>query len=849
MRHIIKYFLIGITATLLIIFSQGGIKPAGTASFRAVAQNVNLRIEQQEQARSLTLRGHKQLEQGQPEAALQTWQAATQLYRQLHNQEGVSGSLINQSLALQTIGQYPRACTTLTDALELESAICPSPLHNLTSEQIKVLVQQALSQQPPTAVQVLGLHNLGDTLRQLSQPENSATVLQQSLAITQRLPQLDTSGLLLSLGNTDRTFYSRAKALYANQDAAATQQSEVLRTIQEKSHSALAFYQKAAENSRSATTVLSARLNILALLTDVDIWTASQARYQVTELQALHQEVHPRILPLVQQIQTADFSQLSALESANARLNFASSLLGLAQSSDPKLSQTANLGFEAAQAALRTGKNLSNYRFQSSAAGTLGRLYQSQGDSIQAQQQFAAAMGWAQSIQAWDLAYQWQEKLGHMYQQSGDRARATDYFRAAVSSLEQVRGQLLSVDPELQFSFKEKVEPVYQQYMRLLFDSKEPNYEEILQVNEQLRLAELENYLQCGKLNLVSPAKLKGNRPTFIYVLNLGDRFEEIVLSPDGKMHRHRPDVKTLSDNANLFLTYLNGDTLASTPETAYLPYAQALYDQLITPIKAFIPNSGTLVFSLDTTLQSIPMDLLYDGESYLFEHYSTALTLGSQIQPPQALPRQKLDVLLAGVTQASPSFQSPKVPAGLEPLPGVQTEIDAIRKLTASNKELLNQTFTREQFQEAVNSNSFPIIHVATHGQFSSDPNQTLILAWDNPINISQFSTLLNGRNGDQLSLELLTLSACETAQGDKRSALGLAGVAVQSGARSTLASLWLVDEASTAELMAEFYKNLQAGLPKAEAKRQAQLTLRRNPQTANPYLWGSFVLVGGWL
>lgn len=801
-----------------------------------------------QQAQALLDQGKQQLAQGNAATALKSWKRAAALYRNLGDSQGVTGILVNQSAALQAMGEYRRACTTLTEALELEAEICPSPLRSSPPlERVKDLVERTLAQQPPTSLQVLGLRNLGEVYRQLSQPENSEMVLQQALEIAARVnPPLDTSGLYLNLGNTYKTFASRARGQYSNLDALGGEQAQTIQRIEEASNKALEHYQQAAA-SPSLAISLAAQLNRLSLLADLHQWIASQASYSILALQALDQVIQPQIWPLVQQLQTADFSRLPPVERVNSSVSFADSLFRLSQ--DKAFAQAAPLAIESAQTAMKTGKALGNRRIQSAAAGILGQAYKAQGDPAQARQQFAAALGWAQSAQAWDLAYQWQAELGRLLQEARNLPGAIGYYLKAVASLEQVRGGLLAFDPEYQFSFKEKVEPIYQQYMQLLFDAPNPNYQEILRVNEQLRLAELENYLQCGRLNLISATQLQGPRPTFIYVLNLGNHFEELVLSTDGTIHRHTPDSTVLADNAALFLTHLSDTNLKNIPESAYWPFAQALYEQLIAPIKSFLPPSGTLVFSLDTALQGIPMELLHDGQSYLLEDYSIALTLGSQIRPPQPLAPRNLKVLLAGLSQESPSFQLPQVPPGLQPLPAVQAEINQIQAVAARDRELLNQAFTRQRFQTLLESGSFPVVHVATHGQFSSDPEQTLLLAWDQPITVSQFNALLNSRPGSQLDLELLTLSACETAQGDKRSALGLAGVAVQSGARSTLASLWLVDEVSTAELMAEFYENLKDGITKAEAKRQAQLSLMRNPQTSNPYLWAAFVLVGSWL
>jgi CHAT domain-containing protein len=97
---------------------------------------------------------------------------------------------------------------------------------------------------------------------------------------------------------------------------------------------------------------------------------------------------------------------------------------------------------------------------------------------------------------------------------------------------------------------------------------------------------------------------------------------------------------------------------------------------------------------------------------------------------------------------------------------------------------------------------------------------------------------------------IELMVLSACQTAEGDDRAALGLAGMAIRSGARSTLATLWAVNDESTAALMTQFYQELSnADLSKAEALRLAQIKILQNPEFSHPYYWSPFVLIGNWL
>ncbi len=254
----------------------------------------------------------------------------------------------------------------------------------------------------------------------------------------------------------------------------------------------------------------------------------------------------------------------------------------------------------------------------------------------------------------------------------------------------------------------------------------------------------------------------------------------------------------------------------------------------------------NTLVFVLDGALRNIPMAVLYDGQQYLVEKYALALSLGLQLFPPQTLNPESLQVLAAGLVQPPPEF--PQFP----PLPDIKSEFNLIEQTGVTNKQLLDEEFTSKTLEKNVNTTPFNVLHLATHGQFSSSPENTFILAADGAINITQFDRLLRrrGETSDR-SLELLVLSACQTATGDNRAILGLAGTSVKAGARSTLASLWNISDRGTAILMGEFYRELtQNKVTKAEALRRAQVTLlTKYPQYARPGYWSPYVLVGNWL
>ena len=153
--------------------------------------------------------------------------------------------------------------------------------------------------------------------------------------------------------------------------------------------------------------------------------------------------------------------------------------------------------------------------------------------------------------------------------------------------------------------------------------------------------------------------------------------------------------------------------------------------------------------------------------------------------------------------------------------------------------------------FKNQISKIPYRVVHLATHGQFSSDINDTYILTWDARLDVKQLGELLQTKALDsRIPIELLVLSACKTAKGDNRAALGLAGIALQSGARSTIASLWSVEDRATATFMEDFYQELaKTGTTKADALRNAQLSLIKNPSFTHPFYWSPFVLIGNWL
>ncbi|MGH2414916.1 MAG: CHAT domain-containing protein, partial [Microcystaceae cyanobacterium] len=413
--------------------------------------------------------------------------------------------------------------------------------------------------------------------------------------------------------------------------------------------------------------------------------------------------------------------------------------------------------------------------------------------------------------------------------------------------------------------FRDNVEPVYRELVELdlkYADSlkkagkNEQSQQHIVQargVIESLQLAELNNFFReaCVEANPKQIDEID-QAAAVIYTIALPDRLQVLLSLPNRPLSLHT----TLIRQEELEETVKNVRRSLIAPVSSvqdFLPTYQQLYNWLVQPLETELANSKvtTLAFVLDGDLRNIPMGILHDGKQYLLEKYAVTLTPGLQLLNPKPIAEVGLRALTAGLSTIRENFSPHE---GFRPLRNVELELKQIEKLGVSTREFLNDKFTSAEIKkQTVASRVLPIIHIATHGQFSSRVEDTFILAWDRRIDAKQLGNLLRDNTQYQgKSIELLVLSGCETASGDNRAALGLAGVAVRAGARSTLATLWAVEDKSTAQVMGEFYRQLEQAkktkLNKAEALRQAQLALTKNPLYRHPHYWAPFVLVGNW-
>jgi CHAT domain-containing protein len=489
--------------------------------------------------------------------------------------------------------------------------------------------------------------------------------------------------------------------------------------------------------------------------------------------------------------------------------------------------------------------------------GNLGSLYEQNQQLQNAQELTQQALTLSQAVNAPDITYRWQWQLARLLRAQGDKLGAIAAYQEAVKTLKSLRNDLVAVNPEIQFDFRDEVEPVYRELVALLLagqksgeTTSQQNLAQARETIEALQLAELDNFFReaCIEAQPVAIDNVVDrDNPTsaVIYPIILPDRLEVIVKIPQQSLRHytiHQPQAQIEQTVERLQQAITEPDR---TKDVKAL--SQQIYSWLIQPAANDLQQSGvkTLVFVPDGVLRNIPMSALFDGDRYLVEKYAIAVSPGLQLVNPQPIASGELKALTAGLSV--PPANSP-----FPPLPSVKLEFNLIQQAGVAIAELLDLAFTSKSLATKIDSNSFNVVHLATHGQFSSQAENTFILAADGPINVRKFDNLLRSRHRHRPDpIELLVLSACETATGDRRAALGLAGIAVRAGARSTLASLWQIDDEATAIFIGEFYKELaKAKLTRAEALRQAQLTLMKNhPNYRRPGYWAAYVLVGNWL
>ncbi len=369
-----------------------------------------------------------------------------------------------------------------------------------------------------------------------------------------------------------------------------------------------------------------------------------------------------------------------------------------------------------------------------------------------------------------------------------------------------------------------------------------------------------------------------GARPAMIYLRTLRqspddrkavasnpaeDTLEFTVLTARGRFRRRIPInyAKLMEQVVQLRREITNP---LRTHTTSYLPPAQQLYKWLIEPLKSDLNTQGitNLVFLSEVGLRSIPYGALHDGKQFLIEQYSLGLMPSLGLTQTEYRNLRNASLLMVGVSKSTQQQTA---------LPMVQTEFNTIGRIWGKSNQYLNDLATLNTLQTAKQTQNFQIVHLATHANFiSGKPKDAYIQLWNDRLQLGQMKDL----NWNKPGLDLLVLSACRTAVGDRESELGFAGLAVKTGVKTAIASLWSVNDTATMSLMSKFYDGLLRSPLKGEALRQAQIAMLQgkvliqnnqligvtstgaialpseletsNSNFIHPYYWAAFTVVG---
>ncbi len=831
-------------------------------------------------AEQLVGEGRSHYNAGDYPAAFAQWETAQKTYAALGNPDGVSRTLIYQAQALESLGQTRRSCNTLLKALSLPQQDCA---------QLKLTDLEAQSFK--TKTQIIGLRLLGESLGLVGQLNVAEIALKTSQtaaadqfpqeAIAAQLALLNTQAIRLSsqdLSATRRELGDLGEILKGNSVQSPEPKPLEVEYVRELSDLLSAYQKLITENADTALTTQAQaqthaiRLGIEGIEVGLDSLRLLQERAASLSYDQLlrtpffskqrsllqqNRDWANQIEPLVAALQQ-NFKELGGDRTAiYGRINLVQSLLRYARLRQQEPINTVDLPVlvqaeEMAallEEALVLAQQIQDPQAINYVTGYLGELYRTIGDRDRAEVYIRDALAQSQSRGATDLSYRWQWRMGQLLAEKNQRSQALLAYRGAVQDLDSLRRDLVATNREIQFSFRDQVEPVYRDYVDLLLQPGSKTSEEDLKtarnIVERLQLAEIDNYFRepCA-IPRSALDDLTEEGQAVLYSIVLPDRLELILKLPGKQSPLKR--FSTLVDQATLEGAVDRLTTAAQVESDSdssdFFEPATQIYNWMIAPLRTSLDQEKvkTLVFVFDSVLSAVPVAALYDPETqhHLVQDFSIAIAPSIQLPKHTTVTPANAFVLAAAMTQERTPFRQ---------LNAARGEIEQVQQ-QLPGEFLIDEAFTVERVKRVISDRDFSIVHFATHGVFSSKAEDTYLLAWDQQINVNELSQFLRIQEDTQATpIDLLILSACQTATGDRRAALGIAGAGFRAGARSVLATLWNVDDESTSRVVGTFYNRyLTEQTSKANALREAQIQLIKDQKA--PYFWAPFVLVGRW-
>lgn len=763
-------------------------------------------------------------------------------------------------------------------------------------------------------LKILALGSLGEAYRLTGKYELGIKILTNSLEIATNINDINKQYVILnSRGNTYLSLakYDERRALSA-ENLAQINQNTVTKLKQSFQNNYLSALDDFQESFKIAKQLNNSTYQMQSLLSLIPIYYRSKA--QDNPLNLTHSQIAINLILTTEEALKEAQKIFNYLPNNSQKVDLALKLSNLLQPVNsveeiegifapkrcllPQFSlESEILVKEAKTIAQNLNYNFNNnndydHRGASFSLGQLAHLYECRENYAQALEYTQEAQLEAQqNLIAKDSLYLWEWQEGRILKATNQENLAINAYQRAINTLEGIgegeggiRSDILIANKDIQFDFRDNIKPLYQDFIELKLDQVQllknhlahhnnkqiftednqdlqDNLKSIFNNIDSLQLAELQNYFknEC-KLIIFSQEKIDSlvNENTIIFSSIILDKKTAIIVTlPNGKKDfTFIPlDQKTLRTKINEFR-----QGLERYRDEIYddLTLAQEFYQYIIQPFESYLKPEDTLVFIQDAILRSIPMATLHNGQQFLIENYNIATTPSLKVTIPTVQNSQTQKALILGLSEPSKIDNY-----SINALPEVVTEAKNIQTIFTDSDQFLNEEFNfnlpileDKTLEDQIKNTNYSIIHIATHGQFSTVREDSFLITGEKTedgnnekLKMSELERIIREKKEPQL-IEILALSACQTAVGDDRAALGLAGVALQAGVRSAIASLWSVSSESTQILVTEFYKNWhEQKMSKTQALRTAQIHLLQQNKYQHPAYWSPFILIGNWL
>ncbi|MBE9255939.1 CHAT domain-containing protein [Dolichospermum sp. LEGE 00246] len=859
---------------------EQGIKDYNTGNFLNAIKSWQEALKQDKNNPSVTAvvnenlaRAYQQI--GENKAAIVSLSAAIRDYDAVKNIQQVGRMKSELAQVYSNLGQPRKAIALLCGQLLDKSKISP----NQPSQEIKCTpesAEQIATKYNDKRGQVAALGILGEAYRSLGNYDQAIKYLDTAKQVSPEYNFL----VLNSLGNA---YKSRGQLRDLQADSAdkaglSSKKEEFFKKSQEDYRKAHQYFQnsiKFARNQKQSLAEMRGLLNLIQLASQTN-------KYEIIDDQEFNKNLKYALVVL-ENLPDSATKVYGAIDLAYLQRD-AKGTSPFTSCPNQLVLSGNNESLNLLENAVLTSKKLPDNRLISYANGALGHYWECRSDYEKALKYTQTAIVAADhKMSAKDSLYLWEWQAGRILDQQSRKEEEIASYQRAFDILEDIRSNILTAERDVQFDFRDVVQPLYQTLAQSRLDllgigaitdeQRAKELSKVVNTIDALKLAELQNYFgnDCI-LSALNPKQvgeiLKDNsvafqNTAFLSSIILKDKTGILLQLPNQitkfkwiEDPNQEGDKIVSRDGLEKKITEFRKGLITTGKINYDKTTAAQLYDWIIRPFAEDIKPDKikTLVFIQDEFLRSVPMAALYDHQEkkYLVETYAVATTPSLRLTAPKVSYRRQQKTLILGLTKES------KIDGkSFNQLSWVPKEVSVVESIFPNHTALIDDNFSTESFGQKLEKTTYPIVHIASHAQFGIIPEDTFIVTGQNQkLTISQLENSLRNLNSKSDSVELLTLTACKTAVGDDRSTLGLAGVALQVGVKSAIASLWSIQDDSTSELVKTFYTNYRNdGMSIAQALQTAQMRMINakklpiNDKYDHPGYWAAMIVIGNWL